>query len=331
MPWAKEGLFRYRHNQPPRVVVSVKNGFLNQALTLARTSNLPTVWTNCLAAWGINALAAASLRGMPPWGELGTLDPNCLFFLLLGASLVYAGGCTLNDAFDEKFDHRYNPERPLPSGRISRGTVWGLGLIELGVGASLLILGAKCSALWILLLILSVVTYDYLHKKWAGGFVLMGGCRLFLWLAAASAGGMNAIAPQTWIWGLALFVYVMGISLFARGESQKQEAPARLAILFLFSSPLLALAGLTYWHQIDPIRQTLINLTGLLVAWIAFRSIQEMRSSRDGAIGEGVSRLLAGICAVDAVAVSFYLPALVVPSLCCVSLAHLLQKRFAAT
>ena len=313
------------------MVALVKNDFLIQALTLARTSNLPTVWTNCLVAWGINAFAASSLRGMPPWGELGTLDPNCLFFLLLGASLVYAGGCTLNDAFDEKFDRRYNPERPLPSGRISRGTVWGLGLIELGVGASLLILGAKCSVLWILLLILSVVTYDYLHKKWAGGFVLMGGCRLFLWLAAASAGGMNAIAPQTWIWGLALFVYVMGISLFARGESKKRGTPARLAILFLFSSPLLALAGLTYWHQIDPIRQTLINLTGLLVAWIAFRSIQEMRSSRTGAIGKGVSRLLAGICAVDAVAVSFYLPALVVPCLCCVSLAHLLQKRFAAT
>ena len=268
---------------------------------------------------------------MPSFGKLETLDANCLFFLLLGASLIYAGGCTLNDAFDEDFDTRYNPERPLPSGRISRGKVWGVGVIELAFGASLLILGANSSVLWILLLIVSVIAYDYLHKKWAGGFVLMGGCRLFLWLAAASAGGMSEIAPQTWIWGLALFAYVMGISLFARGESQKQEAPARLAILFLFSSPLLALAGLIHWHQIDPIRQALINLTGLLVVWIVFRSIQEMRSSREGAIGVGVSRLLAGICAVDAVAVSFYLPALIVPCLCCVSLAHLLQKRFAAT
>ena len=258
----------------------MRNDFLNQALTLARTSNLPTVWTNCLVAWGINAIAASSLRGMPPLGDLAFLAPNSLFFLLLGASLVYAGGCTLNDAFDEKFDRRYNPERPLPSGRISPRTVWGLGLIELGIGASLLILGAKCSVLWVLLLLGTVVIYDYLHKKWAGGFILMGGCRLFLWLAAATTGGLNDLAPQTWIWGLALFVYVMGISLFARGESQKQEAPARLAILFLFSSPLLALSGLIHWHQIDPIRQTLINLTGLLVAWIVFRSIQEMRSLR---------------------------------------------------
>ena len=313
------------------MVDEMKDNFFNQALTLARVSNLPTVWTNCLAAWGINAVASSSFFGIPLWGQLEFLNPSTLSALLVGASLVYAGGCTLNDAFDEEFDNRYNPERPLPSGRISSRTVWTLGLLELGFGAGLLIFGAHCSVHWIALLILVVIAYDYLHKKWTGGFVLMGACRLLLWLGAATAGKMDAVAPQTWIWGLALFVYVMGISLFARGESQKRKTPARLSILLLFSSPLLALAGLIYWHQIDPVRQTLVNGTGLLVAWIAFRSIQVMRSSRDGAIGEGVSRLLAGICAVDAVAVSFYLPALSAPCLCCVTLALLLQKRFAAT
>jgi 4-hydroxybenzoate polyprenyltransferase len=314
------------------MVPSVKGNFFNQALTLARTSNLPTIWTNCLAAWGVNAVAEASLRGMPSSNDQAFLDPSYLFFLLLGSSLIYAGGCTLNDAFDEKFDRKHNPERPLPSGQVSSKTVWLLGFIELGLGGSLLIYGAKCSLFWVLLLIITVVAYDYFHKKWAGGFILMGGCRLFLWLAAATAGGLSSsLSPQTWIWGLVLFAYVMGISLFARGESKKREAPARVAILFLFSSPLLALAGLIHWHQIDPIRQTLINLTGLLVAWIAFRSIQEMRSGREGAIGTGVSHLLAGICAVDSVALSFYQPFLVAPCLCGISLALLLQKRFAAT
>jgi len=313
------------------MVPSEKGNFFNQVLTLARSSNLPTIWTNCLAAWGVNAVAEASLRGMPSSNDQAFLDPSYLFFLLLGSSLIYAGGCTLNDAFDEKFDRKHNPERPLPSGQVSSKTVWLLGFIELGLGGSLLIYGAKCAYLWVLLLIVTIVAYDYLHKKWAGGFVLMGGCRLFLWLAAATVGGLNSLSPQTWIWGLILFAYVMGISLFARGESKKREAPARVAILFLFSSPLLALAGLIHWHQIDPIRQTLINLTGLLVAWIAFRSIQEMRSGREGAIGTGVSHLLAGICAVDSVALSFYQPFLVAPCLCGISLALLLQKRFAAT
>lgn len=313
------------------MVADVKSNFFNQALTLARTSNLPTVWTNCLAAWGINAVAAPSLRGIPLFEGLGLFDSSSLFFLLLGASLTYAGGCTLNDAFDQEFDKQHNPERPLPSGLISPRTVWSLGLLELGFGAYLLILEAECSVHWTLLLIVTVLAYDYLHKKWPGGFILMGGCRLFLWLTASTTGGISAVTPQAYLWGLALFAYVMGISLFARGESQKQKKPNRLSVILLFSTPLLALAGLIYWHQIDPIRQTLTNLTGLLAVWIAFYSIQRMRSSENGAIGEGVSLLLAGICALDAIAISFYFPALTVPFLCCVSLALLLQKKFAAT
>jgi len=268
---------------------------------------------------------------MPPWGNFAFLEPSCLFFLLVGATLFYAGGCTLNDAFDAEFDRRYNEERPLPSGRISQEAVWALGLLELAVGGGILVFGAACSLKWVLLLSFSVLAYDYLHKRWQGSFLLMGACRYFLWLCAATAGSAERIAGQTWVWGICLALYIMGITLFARGESKKRKMPSQIAIVFLFAPSLLALAGITLWHQIDPIRQTMINLTGLLAAWIAFRAIQIIRTPHKGSIGEGVSRLLAGICAIDAVALSFYLPALVGPCLCCISLALLLQKRFAAT
>jgi hypothetical protein len=93
----------------------------------------------------------------------------------------------------------------------------------------------------------------------------------------------------------------------------------------------MALALLVYWNQLDPIRVFLCNLTGLLVAWIAFSSILLMREEKKGAIGKGVSRLLAGICALDATALSFYAPSLIAPCLCCLSIAVLMQKKFAAT
>ena len=93
----------------------------------------------------------------------------------------------------------------------------------------------------------------------------------------------------------------------------------------------MALALLVYWNQLDPIRVFLCNLTGLLVAWIAFSSILLMREEKKGAIGQGVSRLLAGICALDATALSFYAPRLIAPCLCCLSIAVLMQKKFAAT
>ncbi len=77
-------------------------------LILGRTSNLPTVWSNCLAGWW--------LGGGQNYGKLAVL--------LLGATLVYLGGMYLNDAFDEGFDAQYRRERPIPSGAIPANEVW---------------------------------------------------------------------------------------------------------------------------------------------------------------------------------------------------------------
>ena len=305
--------------------------FLKQALTLARVSSLPTVWTNCLAGWGINAVALGHALAMPPSFGLQDAEPFSLLALLLGASLVYAGGCTLNDAFDEGFDRKYNPERPIPSRKVTSATAWILGMSELAAGSALLFLGAGCSALWITLLVCAILAYDFLHKRWAGSYLLMGSCRVFLWLTAATVGEAEDVAPQTLAWALCLGAYVVGITLFARGESKEREAPRNFSIILLFFPPLLALAGLIYWHQLDPTRQALVNLSGLLAAWIAYRSILHIKGQGNGSIGKGVSLLLSGICATDAVAVAFYLPGLTGPCLLCVCLAQSLQKKFAAT
>ena len=159
----------------------------------------------------------------------------------------------------------------------------------------------------------------------------MGLCRLFLWLTAATASGISGIAPQTWIWGIVLTGYIIGISLFARGESKKEETPKQFSILLLFGAPLTALAGLVYWNQLDPVRVFLVNIVGLLIGWIAYSSVMIMKEPKKGAIGLGVSRLLAGICAIDATAICFYSPILITPVLCCLSVAFLMQKKFAAT
>src|ERR1700761_678047 len=87
-------------------------------LVLARGSNLPTVWSNCLAGWWLTG-------GHNYWK---------LPFLLLGVSALYTAGMFLNDAFDADFDRQRRPERPIPSGKIDAGTVWrtGFGLLLAG-------------------------------------------------------------------------------------------------------------------------------------------------------------------------------------------------------
>ena len=101
----------------------------NFALTLSRASNLPTVWTNCLAAWAINQSAEKIVGKTPAWHHFILLTGEIFGWLLLGASFVYAGGCVLNDAFDQKFDRQYNPDRPIPSGEIKASTVWAMGTL----------------------------------------------------------------------------------------------------------------------------------------------------------------------------------------------------------
>ncbi|MED5281723.1 MAG: UbiA family prenyltransferase, partial [Verrucomicrobiota bacterium] len=201
---------------------------LGHLLALGRVSNLPTVWSNACAAYVFNASVGPTLRAMPSLSAINPWEDSTLPFLLLGASLVYMGGCTLNDAVDEKFDALHNPDRPIPSGALSSSAVWMIGLAELVLGAWAMIEGADCSALWVVLLLIALLAYDLLHKKWKGSFILMGSCRLFLWAGAATAGGMTAIAPQTWIWGLALMAYVMGITIHAREEASDRSDAHRL-------------------------------------------------------------------------------------------------------
>src|SRR5439155_553254 len=95
---------------------------LRTLLVLGRVSNLPTVWSNCLAGWWLGG------------GENFSKLP----FLFSGVTLMYLGGMYLNDAFDAEFDRQHRNERPIPSGAIPLRAVWQCGLGLLMVGAGLL-------------------------------------------------------------------------------------------------------------------------------------------------------------------------------------------------
>src|SRR5438552_468570 len=79
--------FGIRHSSFSRMIRTL--------LVLGRVSNLPTVWSNCLAAW---LLAGGGLS-------------RRLGILCAAASLLYTGGMFLNDAFDVEFDRKYRTER----------------------------------------------------------------------------------------------------------------------------------------------------------------------------------------------------------------------------
>ncbi|MBU61774.1 MAG: hypothetical protein CMI26_04640 [Opitutae bacterium] len=305
--------------------------FLRNLLTLGRISNLPTVWTNCLAAWTVNAFASSIVRQMPnPIKDLSLLAWEQLGWLLIGASLIYVAGCTLNDAFDQGFDEKHNPQRPIPSGEMKPVSVWLVGFAELIAGSFVLLDFAEVSEVWLIALTLAILTYEAVHKKWFGAVWLMGSCRFFLWLAAASAAN-ESLAPLTIAWAGIVAIYVVGISLFARGEATGESRENRLPVPLLFGTPLFALALLVYWNNLPTTAQFATHVAGLISVWLAYTAVKRMRTGEAGCIGQGVSRLLAGISACDATAIGLVSPSLAYGCLACIPIAFLMQKKFAAT
>src|SRR4051812_37530428 len=141
---------------------------LRTLLVLGRVSNLPTVWSNCLAGWWLGG-------GGNAWR---------LPLLFFGASLIYTGGMFLNDAFDTEFDRQRRPSRPIPSGVITREMVWIWSFGLLAIGSLCLAFINKTTGILSLVLLACIVLYNATHKAIIASPWLMGLCRFWLYVIA---------------------------------------------------------------------------------------------------------------------------------------------------
>lgn len=242
---------------------------LRAVLALGRMANLPTVWANVLAATWLG----------------GIHDVGTVLILAAGASLLYVGGAALNDACDVAFDRTHRPERAIPAGVFSLRTVVIGASLCLALGAALMALRASVPA--VLALVTFVVTYDFLHKKTKAGVLLMAGCRTALYVAAGTPAG-QPVSATVFVCGLAVGVYIVALSTFARRESTG-EAPSP-AILVLLLCPLVAqyeAAGTAGWWV----------SSALFAGWIVYTCLPLLR--RRGNIGEAVGKWLAGLVLID--------------------------------
>jgi 4-hydroxybenzoate polyprenyltransferase len=248
---------------------------LRTLLILGRVSNLPTVWSNCLAGWLL------SQGG----------DPITFLLLCAGGTFLYIGGMYLNDAFDAEFDQQHRPERPIPSGAISLAAVWLWGLGWLGAGLVCLVFLGTTSAILALLLTLSILLYDAVHKMFKFSPVLMAACRFFLVLVGASAGAQGVTGPAVWS-ALVLAAYIVGLTYIARKESLK-SALRYWPCLFLVT-PLV----LSFVVNGGPFLLRGVLMSAIFIGWVfwclTFAYLPAQRN-----IGRCVSGLLAGIVIVD--------------------------------
>ena len=255
----------------------------SDALQLGRVSNLPTVWTN--------TLAGVVLAGAAP-------GPAAMLGLLLAMSLYYVAGMFLNDAFDRGFDARHRPERPIPSGCVSAFTVFTAGFGMLAVGLVLLTwLGFTLQGsdggqalLAGLVLAAAIVFYDWYHKQNSLSPVVMGFCRMMVYVAVAFAVTAEPPAAVYLLGGL-LLAYLIGLTYIA-----KQEHLGRLSSLW----PLVFLALPVLWGVSVSVGNRLVAaFCAFFVAWVLY-ALSFLWRRRAGDVPRAVGYLLAGICLWDA-------------------------------
>ena len=253
------------------------------ALKLGRVSNLPTVWSNVLTGMALAGTAAVDWR---------------LLSLIIALSLLYVGGMFLNDAFDHGFDAKARPERPIPSGQVSAAQVHASGFGMMAVALALLAwVGYGCEPFtqWRpvaagFALVAAIVYYNWHHKNNPLSPLVMGICRMLVYLTAALA--VTAVIPrQVSVAAVVLLCYLIGLTYAA-----KKEHLGRLENVW----PLAFLAvPLIYGIHLARPRPVVAVPLVLLAAW-ALYALWLLRRRKPGDVPRAVVSLIAGISLLDA-------------------------------
>lgn len=262
---------------------------LSVALRLGRVSNLPTVWTNVFTGVALAGAAVVDAR---------------LAILLVSLSLFYVGGMFLNDAFDSAFDTRSRPERPIPSGQVSAAQVYVGGFAMLAAGVGLLAwagYGFEPFTRWRpvlagIALAIAITFYNWHHKDNPLSPLVMGVCRLLVYLAAAYAVA-NILPRSLFVAAIVLLCYLIGLTYTA-----KQEHLDRLGAVW----PLTFLAVPVAYGIWLAIRQpqALVPLL-LFVGWTLY-ALWLLRRRAKGDVPRAVVSLIAGIALLDSVILAGY-------------------------
>ena len=258
------------------------------ALELGRVSNLPTVWTNVLAGMVLSGAAQAG--------------PALIVLLLASLTLFYTGGMFLNDAFDRGVDARERPGRPIPSGRVSAAAVFSWGFAMLG-GGMLPLLAAGYTVAggteWRpaaagLALAGAIVLYDAWHKANPLSPLIMGLCRMLIYVTAGYAAA-RALPAGLFLGAGVLLCYLIGLTYAAKQENLNRISNLWplifLAVPFVYAPAVLGLNG------------TGMAIYAGFAAWVFYALSFLVAPSRIN-VPHAVVSLLAGICLLDALLIS---------------------------
>lgn len=297
-------------------------------LSLARISNLPTVWTNVLAGLVVGCFIRAinDIKSPHP-SHLDTFIQA--WPLLLAVSLLYIAGMILNDVCDVKIDREERSERPLASGRIATATALGVAMVLMLAGLVLAALGGGLVLICVVFLGLCIVAYDLLHKRSVLAVVFMGFCRALVYGAAmvwvAGDAMLNVSGLLVLLIPILMCIYTILITVIARGEASQVKAGQYLSRVLSISMLLIPCLIFLVFGLLMARYQPSINLADwgipismsfswmfivlpcvmLILLWLV-RSIV-LLNHKPAKIGSAVEGYLAGFCLIDALVLLIFI------------------------
>lgn len=211
--------------------------------------------------------------------------------LILASICLYEGGMVLNDFFDLKEDAQERPERPIPSGEISRALAGAIGfaLLIAGVGIAYFV-GMKFFYI-ATIIALVVLLYDGGGKKIPVlGELLMGLARGFNVLLGA---GSFELETLVWVFVIGEVLYIAFVTALAKVETQNDDVSKlkRYLPAACWGDIVIAASVVTYfWGECSASLITGLSLLGLLGIWGAIGA--KSKASSRAVVGNYIGALI---------------------------------------
>ena len=142
---------------------------------------------------------------------------SSMLLLCISTAGLYGGGVAFNDIFDADLDRVERPERPIPSGVISRKEAVVFASLLLLMGILMAFLVNPTSGLLAIFIALAALTYNRWGKHQAFlGPINMGLCRGLNLLLGISI--LPLAVPDWWHIAIVPVIYISSITMISRGE-----------------------------------------------------------------------------------------------------------------
>lgn len=176
-------------------------------IRLMRPANVVTAVADALAGVAISGYLLTV-----GWGS-----PVPIILLCISTIGLYSGGIIFNDVFDADLDKIERPERPIPSGLISKKEATVFGTLFFLVG----LLAAYFVGTTTTILALAIILACLVYNRWAKHHALLGPLNMGLCRGLNLLLGVSIISTQVsqwWFLAIIPIIYIASITMISRGE-----------------------------------------------------------------------------------------------------------------